>query len=118
MAIDRRGNRHRGVWRAVLTTEGRSAVDFVWRADHTVEQCDVVFVPCLSDRAVPHSGAGARGRVHLFIQPDQYGVREFHYRLLPAEGRRDRGVWFDRVRDADGGFVDRFLWAADAGFAA
>ena len=46
----------------------------------------VVLVPRLSDGVVPHAHPRPRGRLRLFLQPPQHGVRQFHDRLLPAAG--------------------------------
>ena len=65
-------------------------------------------------RAVSHPRARPSGRLHLFVQPYQHGVRQLHHRVVlrPLQ-RHDRRVRADRLRHADGGAVDRHLRAAD-----
>ena len=90
------------------------AADPVRRADYAGEQCDVLLVPQLSERTVPDPHPRPRGRIHLFAQPDQRGVRKLHHRLLPAVVWHQGRVRPDRGGDDAGGGLDRRLGTAHA----
>ena len=77
----------------VLLPDHDAAADPVRRADHAVEQRAVLLVPQLPDRAVPDADPRPRGRVHLFVQPDQHGVRELHHRLSSCRNAGTKGVF-------------------------
>ena len=85
---------HRRVRRACSRTRATMALaDPVRRADHAVEQRAVLFVPQLSDRAVPDPRSRARRRLHLFVQPHQHGVRELHHRAMFLQHGGTKGVF-------------------------